>query len=160
MRVYALFLVASFALAPIATLAAGSAIGPITSATKKPLPASASAKLLISGHTEAIEVSSFQWGTGRGIGSPTGGSADRESSAPSVSELTIKAVNDKALTPLIHESLASGKHFASVKLMTGSFTITMTDAFVTSIKPAGMSGGGDNPMESVTFTFRKIEWTY
>ena len=35
------------------------------------------------GHEKWIEVNSFQWGVGRGISSPTGGSSDRESSAPS-----------------------------------------------------------------------------
>ena len=32
------------------------------------------------GHKDWIEVNSFQWGVGRGISSPTGGGADRESS--------------------------------------------------------------------------------
>jgi|GEM_PF-6550946 len=33
-------------------------------------------------HTGWIELNSCQWGIGRGISSPTGGSADRESSGP------------------------------------------------------------------------------
>jgi hypothetical protein len=37
----------------------------------------------------AIDLNSFSWGIGRGISSPTGGSADRESSAPSVSEIVV-----------------------------------------------------------------------
>ena len=37
---------------------------------------------------------SFSWGVGRGISSPTGGSADRESSAPSVSEIAIRKSGD------------------------------------------------------------------
>jgi len=42
------------------------------------------------GHKEWIEINSFQWGVGRGISSPTGGSADRESSTPSVGEIVVK----------------------------------------------------------------------
>src|SRR5262245_22019949 len=41
------------------------------------------------GHLNWIQISSFQWGVGRGISSPTGGSADRAGSAPSVSEIHI-----------------------------------------------------------------------
>ena len=41
------------------------------------------------GHEAWIECNSFQWGVGRGISSPTGASADRESSAPSVSEIVV-----------------------------------------------------------------------
>jgi len=36
-----------------------------------------------------VEVGSFQFGVGRGIASPTGGGDDRESSAPSVSEIVV-----------------------------------------------------------------------
>jgi hypothetical protein len=36
-----------------------------------------------------IEISSFQWGVGRGISSPSGGSADREGSTPSVGEIVV-----------------------------------------------------------------------
>jgi type VI secretion system secreted protein Hcp len=34
-----------------------------------------------SSHEQWIEISSFQWGVGRGISSPTGGSSDREGSS-------------------------------------------------------------------------------
>jgi hypothetical protein len=42
------------------------------------------------GHEKWIEINSFQWGVGRGSPSPTGGSAGRESSTPSVSEIVVK----------------------------------------------------------------------
>jgi hypothetical protein len=41
------------------------------------------------GHKEWIEIDSFQWGVGRGVSSPTGGSASRESATPSVSEIVV-----------------------------------------------------------------------
>ena len=46
------------------------------------------------GWEDWIELNSFQFGVGRGIASPTGGSADRESSAPSISEITITKDQD------------------------------------------------------------------
>lgn len=36
-----------------------------------------------------IELNSFQWAVGRGTTSPSGGSADRQGSAPSVSEIVL-----------------------------------------------------------------------
>ena len=57
------------------------------------------------GHEKWIEVNSFQWGVGRGISSPTGGSADRESSAPSVSEIVVTKAADSVVVKLLDESL-------------------------------------------------------
>ncbi|HYM02686.1 MAG TPA: type VI secretion system tube protein Hcp, partial [Stellaceae bacterium] len=57
------------------------------------------------GHEKWIEVNSFQWGVGRGISSPTGGSADRESSAPSVSEIVVTKHTDTASIDLLSEAL-------------------------------------------------------
>ena len=55
------------------------------------------------GHEKWIELNSFQWGVGRGISSPTGASADRESSAPSISEITVSKMQDAATTKLLEE---------------------------------------------------------
>src|SRR5947199_9403573 len=56
-------------------------------------------------HKGWIEVNSFQWGVGRGISSPTGGSSDRESSAPSVSEIVVTKPTDISTVKLLDESL-------------------------------------------------------
>src|SRR3974377_1307042 len=56
------------------------------------------------GHEKWIELNSVQWGVGRGISSPTGGSADRESSAPSVSEIVVTKATDVSSTKLLNES--------------------------------------------------------
>src|SRR3954465_5799254 len=56
------------------------------------------------GHEEWIEVNSFQWGVGRGISSPTGGSADREASAPSVSEIPVPKSFSSSSVSLIREA--------------------------------------------------------
>jgi hypothetical protein len=51
---------------------------------------SISGEVANTGHKQWIEINSFQWGVGRGMSSPTGGSADRESSTPSVGEIVVK----------------------------------------------------------------------
>ena len=42
------------------------------------------------GHAKWIELNSFRFGIGRGISSPTGASADRESSAPSITTIVMR----------------------------------------------------------------------
>src|SRR5438309_9455361 len=56
-------------------------------------------------HDKWIELKSFQWGVGRGISSPTGASADRESHAPSVSEIHVTKDQDVASVGLLTEAL-------------------------------------------------------
>ncbi len=60
------------------------------------------------GHEKWIEVNSFQWGVGRGISSPTGASANRESSAPSVSEIVVTKPSDSSSSKLLDE-IAAGR---------------------------------------------------
>ncbi|MBU6419096.1 MAG: type VI secretion system tube protein Hcp [Proteobacteria bacterium] len=114
------------------------------------------------GFEKQIEVHSFQWGVGRGIGSPTGASGNREASTPSVSEVTVSKSLDNASGGLLKEALSSG---GKAKLVisfvrtdgTGADTfleITLTD---TMISGYSMSSGGDKPSESLSFNFTKIE---
>ena len=56
-------------------------------------------------HEKWIELHSFQWGVGRGISSKTGRGADREASAPSISEITVTKSQDKSTTKLLDEAL-------------------------------------------------------
>src|SRR5262245_36933645 len=57
------------------------------------------------GHEAWIEVSSMQWGVGRAITMPIGGDKDREASAPSISEVTVTKVFDKASAKLLQAAL-------------------------------------------------------
>ena len=59
----------------------------------------------IASHQDWIEVDSFQWGVGRGISSPTGGSSDREGSSPSVSEIVVTKQTDVASANLFQACL-------------------------------------------------------
>ena len=57
------------------------------------------------GHAKWIELNSFKFGVGRGIASPTGASADRESSAPSMSEIVVSKASDVSSPKLFNEAL-------------------------------------------------------
>ena len=111
-----------------------------------------------------VEVNSFQFGVGRGIASPTGGGDDRESSAPSVSEIVVTKDMDKSSFAWLEASLW-GEGVAVVidfcktdkdKLETYC-TYTLTDAMVSGYS---VSSGGDKPSESISMNFTKIEYKY
>ncbi len=113
------------------------------------------------GFKDQVELHSFQWGTGRGISSPVGASADREASAPSVSEITVTKDQDKGSVKLINEALqGEGKNclisFAKTdkgKLST-FLEFTLTNTMISSYS---ISSGGDRPTESLSLNFTKIE---
>jgi type VI secretion system secreted protein Hcp len=114
------------------------------------------------GHEKWIEINSAQFGVGRGISSPTGGSADREASAPSVSEIVVTKPTDVASTKLFNEALQGEGTDVTIdfcktdkgKLET-YMTYTLTNTMVSSFS---MSSGGDRPMESLSFNYTKIEF--
>jgi type VI secretion system secreted protein Hcp len=120
--------------------------------------------VLEEGHKDWVELSSFQWGVGRGISSPTGRDADRESSAPSVSEITVTKAQDKSSSQLLNESLqGEGK---TVKIDFCRTNKDKMDVYITfeltntMISGFSASSGGDRPTESLSLNFTKIAATY
>ena len=115
-----------------------------------------------SGHETWIELNSFQWGVGRGISSPTGASADRESSAPSVSEITVTKANDVASAPLLNEALQGEGVDVQIdfcKTDKGNLEVYQTYTLTnTMISGYSTSSGGDRPSESLSLNFTKIEY--
>jgi len=118
------------------------------------------------GHEQWIEVNSFQWGVGRGIGDPTGSAADREGSTPSVSEITVSKTTDSASPNLMRAALGlapggEGKTVVIdfVKTDQGQpeayMTYTLTNALVSGYS---VSSGGDRPSESLSLNFTKVEF--
>jgi len=114
------------------------------------------------GHEGWIVVNSFQWGVGRGISSPTGASADRESSAPSVSEIVVTKINDPATPKLLNEAL-QGEGVKVVIDFTKTdkggpnevfLTYTLEDCMISGYS---CSSGGERPSESLSLNFTKIE---
>jgi type VI secretion system secreted protein Hcp len=117
-----------------------------------------------SGHTNWIELASLQWGVGRGISSPTGGSADRESSAPSVSEVTVTKAHDIASVKLLTEAYQGDGQTVQIDFVRTNAgkldvytTLTLTN---TMISGYSISSGGDKPSESLSLNFTKIETKY
>ena len=112
------------------------------------------------GFDKHIEVNSFQFGVGRGIGSPMGGSKDRESSAPSVSEVVVSKPVDSASTGLWEAAL-----YGEGKKVTLKFVKTDKDQLevfleyeLQEVLVSGysVSSGGDNPTESISLNFTKV----
>ena len=116
-------------------------------------------------HKDWIEVSSFQFGVGRGIASGVGGGSKREASAPSVSEIVVTktfdissplllkdAVGGKAVTAKIEltQTDDSGKHVSFQKYI-------LTNALISGYS---VSSGGDRPRESISLNFTKFDSEY
>jgi len=117
------------------------------------------------GHTNWIELNSFQWGVGRGVSSATGSSEDRESSAPSISEVTVTKEFDKASAKLLTEAYqgtgdgdAKTVQLDFVRTNKGKLdvysTFTLSNVIISGFS---LSSGGDRPSESLSLNFTKIE---
>jgi type VI secretion system secreted protein Hcp len=113
-----------------------------------------------SGHEGWVELNSFQWGVGRGISSPTGASADRESSAPSVSEITVTKDNDVASTKLLNEAYQGEGQKVKIdfcKTDKGNLEVylqlELEDCMVSGYS---VSSGGDRPAETLSLNFTKV----
>jgi len=108
-----------------------------------------------------IELTSFQFGVGRGISSPTGGSADRESSAPSISEITVVKDQDSSTGPLLTAALQGegvDVEINFVKTSQGQLTKYMAYKLTnTMISGWSTSSGSDRPTESVSLNFTRFE---
>jgi type VI secretion system secreted protein Hcp len=112
------------------------------------------------GWQDWIELNSLQWGVGRGISSPTGGNKDRESSAPSISEITVTKAQDLATGKLLTEAY-QGKGVKvvidMVKTDQGKLSKYLTyELEDTMISGYSLSSGGDRPSESLSLNFNTI----
>ncbi len=117
------------------------------------------------GYEKWMEVSSLQWGVGRGVSVGSGGGSKREATAPSVSEIVVtktmdgisplilkEAIGGKSTDVKIHmtQTDQSGKHIAYQKYLLGS----------TLISGYSISSGGDRPNESMSMNFAKFDSEY
>lgn len=112
------------------------------------------------GHASWIDCGSFTWGVGRGISSPTGGSADRESSAPSISEITITKNQDNATVKLLQAALEGEGVEVTIdfcKTDKGKLeTYLQYTLENTMVSGYSVSSGGDRPAESLSLNFTKV----
>ena len=112
-------------------------------------------------HTDHAPLTSFQWGVGRGISSPTGGGGPREASAPSVSEITTSHATDKYSAGFLRESLVGEGvpaviYFSNVVVGTTTVDYIEMQLDDTMISGFSLSSGGDTPSESLSLNFTKF----
>jgi type VI secretion system secreted protein Hcp len=113
------------------------------------------------GHEFWIELNNLQWGVGRSISSPTGASADRESTAPTVGEVTVTKASDKASAKLFAEALEGEGKSVQIDLcktdkgkLETYLSLKLTNCMISGHT---VSSGGDRPAESLTLNFSKFE---
>jgi type VI secretion system secreted protein Hcp len=123
-------------------------------------------EVTVQGHEKEIELNSFQFGVGRAITSPTGGSSNREASLPSISEITITKMMDKASTKLFEEALlgTGNKKVDIFFVLIGGQGAPVTYAQYTLenvlVSGYSVSSGGDRPTESLSLNFAKITFKH
>lgn len=112
-----------------------------------------------------IELNSFQWGVGRGIGSAARGSANREGSEPSLSEITVSKPMDVASVPLLQDAWGGELNTKVTIKFTSTTKNSVVDFLTYELENTGLSGystssGGDTPSESLSLNFTKITVTF
>ena len=115
------------------------------------------------GHEGWIECGSMQWGIGRAISTPTGSSQERESTAPSVSEVSIVKNMDKCTPKLFEQACIGTSKLVKIDLVqTGDQLDTYMSYELENSLISGysVSSGGDRPAESVAFNFTKLVMKY
>jgi type VI secretion system secreted protein Hcp len=117
------------------------------------------------GYEGWIEVGSVQWGVGRAISSPAGG-ANREASAPSLSEISLTKTLDSTSPKLFLNAVGGSENIPIVKLRlvditagTVFYELTLSNVLVSSQSNSASPGDG-RPQESISLNFTKIEMAY
>ena len=117
------------------------------------------------GHEKWIECSAMQWGVGRGISTPTGSSSNRESSTPSISEVTVTKMMDCATADLFKEACVGQSKSAKIHLVqTGAdkpeqyMEYDLTEVLISGYSVA--AGNDGRPSESVSLNFTKVQMKY
>jgi type VI secretion system secreted protein Hcp len=116
------------------------------------------------GYEKWIAIDSKQWGVGRAISSPTGGGADREASAPSISEIVVTKVQDVASPYLFAEATVGKAKPVQMHLM-GTYGGELKPYLKMTLDKVLISGysqssGGDRPTESLSLNFTKVTLVY
>jgi len=116
------------------------------------------------GHEKWISLDSCQFGVGRSISNPAGRNANREASAPSVSEITVSKPLCSGSAGLFEASLiGEGKEVQIDYCKTEKdnlepyLSLTLTDTMVSGYSH---SSGGGTPTESLSMNFTKIEYKH
>ena len=113
------------------------------------------------GFVDWINLSSFQFGVGRGIGMGVGSMSNREVSLPSLSEITISKNFDPATPLLMKHSMATneGVKVEIAIVRTGTTEPEEVGRFILEdvlISGFSMSGADGAPVESISLSYAKI----
>lgn len=116
-------------------------------------------------HKNWIFADSLNWGVGRAVGAITGATQNRESSEPSVSEITITKQTDGSSPKLFQMACGSDTSGKKVKIdfvTTGNPGVTYMTYTLHNTIIAGydVTTGGEVPSETVSFNFTKMEIKY
>jgi len=118
------------------------------------------------GYAEYIRIASIQFGVGRGITMEAGNLANRESTKPSISEITCTTEVDKCVTALFKESVSgsSGKKVEIAIVQTGAdklieyMTVNTADTLVSGWS---FTADGDNKgFLTFSLSFAEIDLSY
>ncbi|KAB0486894.1 type VI secretion system secreted protein Hcp [Pseudomonas reinekei] len=120
----------------------------------------------VSAHTDWITIDAIQMGVGRAI-STSGGGADRDTSNPSFSEITLSKSTDLASSDLFMEAVC-GKSLGIAEIhfiQTGGaekkeqvfLKLELEEAIISSYSA---NSAGERPSETFTINFTKISYQY
>jgi type VI secretion system secreted protein Hcp len=117
------------------------------------------------GYEKWIELSSFQWGVSRGIGTAARGATSREATEPSISEIVVTKLTDVATPKLVAESwsgLLNNKVVVKFTTTNKGNQETYQEFELTNTGLSGysVSSGGDLPSESLSLNFTKIQYKF
>lgn len=116
-------------------------------------------------HKKWIEILSYSHGLSQPV-SAASSSGGRTGGRVSMSDFAVMKVMDSS-SPNLALACCDGRHLTKVTVelceATGSkhkyMEYIMENVIISSLQPSG-SSGGDKPLESMTFNFGKISWTY
>lgn len=112
-----------------------------------------------------IELDSFQFGAGRAVGTAARGASHRESSEPTMSEVTVTKKVDTASPKLFMDAISGHLDSKVVIKMTTTDKGGVTDFLTYELSETGLSGysissSGGQPTESLSLNFTKISQTF
>ena len=118
------------------------------------------------GYKDHIAVLSVQFGVGRGISMEAGKMSNRESTRPSLSEISLSKEADNSVTALFKEAVtgSAGKKVVIKFVRTGADKVqeymdyTLENCLVSGYSISGDSEG--TPMETITLSYSKIMVNY
>jgi len=118
------------------------------------------------GYKNHIAVESVQFGVGRGISMEAGNLSNRESTRPSLSEITLTKAADNSVTAIFKEAVtgSAGKKVVIKFVRTGADKVqeymdyTLENCLVSSYSMSASAEG--EPMESISLSYSKIMINY